>query len=233
MNATPLAPVLPKHAAPPRVNCRQVNLDFSWPWEQVERTFLDADAVSLGQVWREAPQPELAPATVRVARTAEHLLVFATLVDHHIHNPVEAFNAPAFLQGDAFEMFFRPAGQASYVELHVTPRNQLFQLRIPSAEVFVAGRGKSDAQSAWLISDRRIESRVRVASEDHLWWVLAAIPFDMVVEADNPRGAEEWLFSFSRYDYTKGINQPVLSSSSPHAVLNFHRQQEWGTLTFV
>jgi hypothetical protein len=109
----------------------------------------------------------------------------------------------------------------------------LFQLRIPSAEVFQAQRSNPEAQSAWRVADRRIESRVRIEPEEKRWSALAAIPFDMAIEPGNVRGRTEWLFSFSRYDYTRGVKTPVLSSSSPHAALDFHRQQEWGTLTFV
>lgn len=36
----------------------------------------------------------------------------------------------------------------------------------------------------------------------------------------------------SKY-YTRGRERPVLSSTSPHKVLNFHRQSEWGELRFV
>jgi hypothetical protein len=38
---------------------------------------------------------------------------------------------------------------------------------------------------------------------------------------------------FSRYDYTRGMGEPVLSSTSPHRRLDFHRQHEWGTLDFA
>jgi hypothetical protein len=52
---------------------------------------------------------------------------------------------------------------------------------------------------------------------------------------DRARSLEgtDWLFSFSRYDCTRGLAVPVISSTSPHAAPSFHRQQEWGTLRFV
>ncbi|MEI8343284.1 MAG: hypothetical protein WCH43_17320, partial [Verrucomicrobiota bacterium] len=41
-----------------------------------------------------------------------------------------------------------------------------------------------------------------------------------------------WLASFSRYDYSSAEAPPVLSSTSPHAEVSFHRQQEWAELLF-
>ncbi len=76
----------------------------------------------------------------------------------------------------------------------------------------------------------RIESRVEPGEGP--WTVQVSIPLDMVCEQGKVRTGDRWKFSFSRYDYTRGTATPVLSSSSPHAELSFHRQQEWGTLVF-
>ena len=65
------------------------------------------------------------------------------------------------------------------------------------------------------------------------WEVVVEIPFDVVCEVFLPWASDRWLFSFSRYDYTRGHEKPVLSSTSQHAVLNFHRQNEWGELRFA
>jgi hypothetical protein len=43
----------------------------------------------------------------------------------------------------------------------------------------------------------------------------------------------KWRFSFSRYDYIRGRQEPILSSTSPHAWPDFHQREEWGTLIFV
>jgi hypothetical protein len=53
-----------------------------------------------------------------------------------------------------------------------------------------------------------------------------------VCDRPGPLASAEWLFSFSRYDYTRGRGEPVISSTSPHAAPAFHRQQEWGRLRF-
>ena len=76
------------------------------------------------------------------------------------------------------------------------------------------------------------QSRAEVLHADHLWRVVARVPFAVVMETESFQPGCRWKFSFSRYDYTRGRAKPVLSSTSPHLRLEFHRQEEWGTLTF-
>ena len=74
-------------------------------------------------------------------------------------------------------------------------------------------------------------TRVQIANvpatdETGLWPALR-------IECDSaPVVYPQWLFSFARYDYTRDENGPILSSSSPHAKLGFHRQQEWERIRF-
>jgi hypothetical protein len=55
------------------------------------------------------------------------------------------------------------------------------------------------------------------------WSVVARIPLGGLF----PTTHLEWLLSFGRYDYTPGQPKPVISSTSPHAICNFHRKEEW------
>lgn len=65
------------------------------------------------------------------------------------------------------------------------------------------------------------------------WFVFAVIPALAICGKPELRAGVRWHFSFSRYDYTRGRGEPVISSTSPHPVGDFHRQQEWGELTLV
>ncbi len=220
-----------KHEGP-RLACRPVTCRDDQDWNAVRDAFRTADTVCLHQAWRASAQPACMPGTVRTGWCKRGLLVYADLEDTDIFNPVTTFNAPAFQHGDAFEIFLRPAAQHAYYEFHVSPRNQIFQLRIPSAAAFKALPPGTGIRTDWLVSGRRIASRVRTAAASGRWEVLARIPLDMVMALRPVTAGDEWRFSFSRYDYTRGIPDPVLSSSSPHRVLDFHRQQEWGRLRF-
>ena len=180
----------------------------------------------LRQAWRSEPEAGFQPGRVRFAITTRVIRVRAVLEDRDIYNGAAGFNQPVFQMGDAFEMFFRPAGQAAYLELHVGPGNQQFQLRIPSAERFAARRGEPEAWREWLLpAPPCFTSQVRV--EPGRWEVEAQVPVEAIAVAP-VRAGDRWLYSFSRYDYTRGQAQPVLSSSSLHRERNFHRQQEWG-----
>jgi hypothetical protein len=85
----------------------------------------------------------------------------------------------------------------------------------------------------WMIRRPVIETRVRILTARERWHVLAVIPFSVVAHGRRVAAGARWLFSFSRYDYTRGVAEPMLSSTSPHRRLDFHRQHEWGTLDFA
>jgi hypothetical protein len=201
-------------------------------WERIGCVFSNAPAVESQQAWLAEPESEFRPMRVKAGWTRDALYIYAELEDVDIFNPEKRFNEPSFMSGDVFEMFLRPCDQESYVEIHVTPENQKFQLRIPSARKFAEPRANHGIPQEWF-TDRVIESRVRVNPVAQQWDVAVEIPFSLVCEASSPGPGDRWLFSFSRYDYTRGREKPVLSSTSPHAVLNFHRQEEWGELRFA
>lgn len=209
-----------------------VNADLeSWP--QLVSDLSDAQVVESQQAWRSELEPGFLPMRVRTGWTRDALYVHAEIEDADIFNPEMQFNAMSFTKGDVFEMFLRPCDQDAYFEIHVTPENQKLQLRFPSAAALAAPRAQPGLPPEWFIGHRVIESRVRVDTAAQRWEVAAEIPFDLVCEASRPQPDTRWLFSFSRYDYTRGREKPLLSSTSPHTVLNFHRQQEWGELRFV
>jgi hypothetical protein len=97
-----------------------------------------------------------------------------------------------------------------------------------AAAALAAPRAEPGLPPEWFIGHRVVESRVRVNIAAQRWEVAAEIPLDLICEASRPQSGSRWLFSFSRYDYTRGREKPLLSSTSPHTVLNFHRQEEWG-----
>jgi hypothetical protein len=207
--------------AGPVLACRRARGGWKGEPEGTAGAFAGAEGSTMRQAWLATPQERFLPSTVRCVRSETTLWVLADLQDLDIHNPITEFNAPAFATGDAFEMFFRPPRQEAYYEFHVSPLNQLFQLRIPR---------QNRPAEAQKIAEYRIESRVRLMPERNRWEVLAGIPFARVAEAGPVRDGDRWLFSFSRYDYTRGHEGPVLSSTSPHSVAGFHTQEDWGQL---
>ena len=214
----------------PRLNSKLVDVRGETRGE-VEEAFSGCEGVRLGQGWKADLDPDFRSAEVRVGRGKDALLVWAELQDEDIFNLEARFNHPFYRCGDVFEVFLRPTNQEAYTELHVGPANQNFQLRIPSAATFTEHLANPEGWQQWVVPERFFESQVWIEPGLARWWVLARIPFRSISEQPVKKG-DTWLFSFSRYDYTRGKAEPVYSSSSPHAQLSFHRQQEWGTLTF-
>lgn len=216
--------------APSCLSVKPLDVEDVASWTRLEEALADAPDVQAFQAWRAEPEPGFRPMRVKAGWTREALVVHAVLEDADIFNPERRFNAMSFMAGDVFEMFLRPVDQEAYFEFHVTPENQKLQLRFPSARAFSELRREMPPE--WFINHRVIASRVRVTPAEEQWEVVAEIPFDLVCENSRPGPGMRWLFSFSRYDYTRGNSKPVLSSTSPHTVLGFHRQEDWGELEF-
>lgn len=181
----------------------------------------------LQQSWRTEPEPAFMPGRVEIGWVPEGFVIEAELMDRDIFNPVRAFNEPAFLQGDVFEIFMRPEGREAYHEFHITPHNQLFQYRIPSAEAFRARR-QEGIQTSWILSSPILESHTRRNEMDGFWQLSVNIK---VKKWGFPslRTNDRWNFSFCRYDYSKNREKPCLSSTSRFKKLDFHDQDCWDT----
>ncbi len=208
-------------------------------WPTLEALFAKAEFAPLQQGWVECPTADFRPGQAAAVWTERSLIVFADLNDREIFNdlPVSEFNRLALAHGDVFEIFLQPARQQAYYELHVTPVNQKFQLRIPYPGAFNDVKKDSsviDPISQWVVSSPVFESRIRLLPAAERWQAVVEIPFAMVMENGvRPQPGDHWLFSFSRYDRDRGKPDPVYSSSSPHPEINYHRVQDWGTLIFA
>jgi hypothetical protein len=190
------------------------------------------------QSWLPVPEQKLRPGTVAVAHHGNELIVYAELIDDDIFNPVRKNGVDAFTRGDVIEIFLRAENEDSYLEHHITPDNYFLQLRWPSVSIVNKLRVEMDAGKHidylhLYASHVPIRSQTLLQPALHHWRVLAVIPLELLTS--RPRGviAREWSFSFSRYDYTHGQKQPVLSSTSALKAPNFHELASWGRLSLM
>ena len=195
----------------------------------VRLAFEPATPVSSQQGWLAKPEPDFAPMTVRCGWRPDELLVFAELTDADIFTRATAHNQRLWELGDAFEIFLRLAGRESYVELQVAPNNRRLQLRYPNPAAVDRARALG-AVKDFILPPNTFRSRTWLRVKEAEWFVLAQIPASAVGRKSPLRPRLECRFSFSRYDYTRGRKAPVISSTSPHQQVDFHRQQEWGVL---
>lgn len=214
------------------LECRRVSLKKDDSWEAVTSAFSRSPECCMGQEWLVNRHPKFRPAVVRAGWADGELLVYAEMDDDDPFNPMVEFNGMLYEHGDVFEIFLRPEDQDAYFEFHIGPENQKFQLRIPSRNAFAEARQNHGIPPDWFVWKPVIFSRVIVEPAGRRWKVLCAIPFGLVAEKSVPAPGSRWRFSFSRYDYTRGQKNPVHSSTSPHKKLNFHIQEDWGTLIF-
>jgi hypothetical protein len=199
--------------------------------ENVRRAFRSAVACPFEQAWLSETEVGFSPGEVRLGWRGGSLLVFAELTDRDIFNRATELNQPLWELGDVFEMFFKSDEMESYVEIQVAPQNQRLQLSQPHARTAEWTHRREEFTNC-LLWDEVFHSQTWVEAEMNRWQVYAEIPARMVCGSNEPMENTQWRFSFGRYDYTRGVTDPVISSTSPHIKPDFHRQHEWGVLTF-
>ena len=225
------------NAERPMITCRKTGFVPGDDWSCVRAAFADAEFAALRQAWRPEPEAAFRPARAAALWNRSSLLVYAELEDRDIFNEVPAvdFNRMAIGHGDVFEVFVQPEGQDAYFEMHLSPNNQQFQLRIPFPYAFRELRA-TVADPMELVERFKVKAPLfesRIHQQEGKWEVLMAIALDRLCEVRPVAVGAIWKFSFSRYDYTRPEPKPTLSSTSPHQEVNFHRIEEWGELRFV
>lgn len=213
------------------IECHELPAFNTGSLDDVRRAFHSATPCFLRQAWLKHAEADFAPGIVRLVRLGESLLVFAELTDTDIFSNATKFNQRLWELGDSFEIFLRPIEQEAYVEFQVSPDNQRLQLRYPDAAALGRARDSGSIEEV-LVPDKIFHSNTWVRPQERKWFVLVDIPAASVRSETRSLPGDHWHFSFSRYDYTCGRQEPVISSTSPHIEANFHRQQEWGAIRF-
>lgn len=166
------------------------------------------------QSWLPQVEPAFAPGRVTLGHSENEIVIRAELNDSHVMQDVFPFNYLAFTQCDTFEIFIGPADEKTYYEFHVTPSNSVLQL-------YLDGTKNPKSIEQLMVVEPLFTSQTSLTPDG--WSVFVRIPLNSLFPAPYP----EWALSFGRYDYTPGAPNPVISSTSPHAVCNFHRNHEW------
>lgn len=226
-----LEPAAPPSRMAPAIWCLPLPAFDESNLDSVRAAFAAATPCAMGQAWRAVVEPGFAPGHVHTGWRQDSLLLFAELTDHNIFTNATAANQRMWELGDTFEIFLRPAGRTEYVEFQVTPNNQQLQLRFANHEALRRAR-MTNAFEEFLLPANVFRSMTWVQPGNQKWFVYASIPAILVSGMARLNAGGRWHFSFSRYANTHG-GEPVISSTSPHAAADFHRQQEWGELVFA
>lgn len=179
--------------------------------------------LSLARSWSDAVEPAFRPGEVHVRWTHEALLVDALLVDGCVFTIAESDNDRLWELGDLFEIFLRVEGRPDYTELHIAPGNIRLHLALPGPRGYRTPLGPPVPFEEMLVWPVGFESST--ALRETGWSAHAVIPARVLgKEAFLP--GDRLHVSFCRYDATPG-RPPVLSSTTSHPVMDFHRLDEW------
>lgn len=184
---------------------------------------------TMGQAWRETPEPGLRPGEVRFGWMPDALWIFADLPDDHVTSRSTDHSQLMWELGDVFEIFVAEPGAPLYLELHVTPNNHRLHMRWTERD-FARVRTREATTSEFIAAPDAFASWVRRFPSGGGWQVLARVPATLWPDAGAFRPGQKLEVSFSRYDAGPEGTEPVLSSTSPHRKLSYHRRDEWRTV---
>lgn len=209
-------------------------LDSSESLPQLRRKFKTCQPIPLMQDYA-GGNPDASPTgEVRILPSGTSLSLYAELKDEDIHTKAKTINEQLWNLGDCFEMFLKLADKPQYLEFHIAPNNQVLQLLLPSSASAKPQPGISFEESLNSLTIKRkvFKSQVWCQPKRNRWITYAEI--DLTLLDPNLRTLEGTTiqYSFCRYDYTRGVPKPTLSSSSTMARLDFHAQEYWRTLSF-
>lgn len=181
---------------------------------------------SLGQAWRVEPVNGLRCGTVRFGWDPDALWVLAELPDDYIITRSTGHDQRMWELGDVFEIFVQRQHSRYYLELHVTPKNHRLLLQWTKtglAEVSAKRRLLEEFQRPGDL----FESWVRVRKNPNRWQLLVRLPAAVLPGGSPFQPRQKLSVSFSRYDAGRKGTASILSSTSPHRKLDFHRRHEW------
>jgi len=192
----------------------------------------DVAAEQLGEVWlmeqawKPKPDRGFLAGRVRFGWEPKAFWVLADLPDREIFSKSTADDQNLWQLGDVFEIFIQKAGTTRYLELHVSPNGHQLHLRWSGAS-FRRVQAHAADLDGFRAPHEAFESWVKVSVKQGGWQVLARIPSSIFPGREDFCRGQRFSASFSRYDADRTGANPVLSSTSPHAVASYHRREEW------
>lgn len=162
----------------------------------------------------------------------EALYYAATMTDKEVRSFGTQRNDTLW-DGDVFELFFKPkVDDPGYCEFQANPKSLIFEMAFPRRGVYPASAPKAPllGNQAVAVVDGTVDHPGDV---DRGWTVEGRIPwkaFELV--GGRPKAGDSWRFAMCRYDHGPEGTKPVLMSSAPLSVPNFHRTEDYATLRF-
>jgi hypothetical protein len=199
-------------------------------WETFQKARESWPSLALGQAWQETPDETLAPGRAWFAVTPADVIVGVEFVDADIFNPATRLNELGFLKGDVMELFWKPAMQEAYYEIHVSPRGQILQLKFPGPQTPRPKGSQPPVEEhlkQYMVKEPLFSIRLLHVRENEKWGCVVAVPGTLMRGASKGLRGEDVTLSVCRYDYSRALPAPTISSTSQHMAKSFHRSSEW------
>jgi hypothetical protein len=171
--------------------------------------------------------------TARLLWDDRYLYFAAELEDHDLFATIKERNGMLW-EEDVFELFFKPhREQLTYYEFQVNPLNTPLELVFPSRGAGGYRRFREQASLGMQSVVKRRGTLNDPTDRDVGWTLEGRIPWKAFrATGGPPEVGEHWLFALCRYDYSRALERPELSSSAPLQKPDFHRYEDYGSLIF-
>jgi len=168
---------------------------------------------------------------VRVGWAEGSLSILAELQGKNISTRATRLNDFLWLLGECFEIFLKFADNDRYLEFHIAPNNCVLQLVFPSCSYWQdkLALPHETFMDEFMLKKPAFVSRAWENGKDG-WTAFAKIDLKILRPALSTLEGQELNFLFGRYHYPQPGGKPSLSCSSVLRKLDFHRQEDWGTL---
>lgn len=177
------------------------------------------------QAWLEKEHPQLLVASVYFAWEPEAFWVLAHLPDNHITTDSTADSQDLWTLGDVFEVFIERDGIPFYLELHTAPAGHRLHLAFPQNWRDQIAQGKATLDN-YRQSPVAFPAWVNKPHGANFWEVLTNVPATILAPYDPFIAGQILNASFCRYD-AGNTKKPILSSTSPHLIPNYHHRHDW------
>ncbi|MEO8206822.1 MAG: hypothetical protein ABI615_11620 [Chthoniobacterales bacterium] len=256
--ATAPTPTPTPFPTPLTINCKPLPVIDTANQKTVEKAFSKAEPVPFQQAWLPEKSPGFEPGILRMGWRPDALWIYVVMDDADTSNPTTKMNEMqdpttvdakkyrivTTLLGDAFEMIVRQDAPAPYYEFHITPQNQILQLKWLDWKDYASTNWRPEAKNSFvshLVEGKKLfASYVWIDKEHKQWSVLISVPSELIADKKTISAGDTWLFTSARYDaLSKEDPAPITSSTtlhfkskSPRRFLSFHRAEEWTHVKF-
>ncbi len=178
------------------------------------------------QHWLPQQEKDFRPAHSFVSWSPHGFHIHASLTNLNPQNRAVKDHEMLCELGDVFEVFLQDTRSERYFEIHISPENKKLVLEFPQIG-FVR---TPEFQTQWeknVVHESNIIHRTRLLKEQNKWEVDLFVPFLLLTTEGAPKVGDLWKISMGRYDCSILEAPPVISSTSRHAICDFHRVDEW------